>query len=622
MSDIVVFDIEADNLLDKVSRLWVLRTQNIHTGEKRRWILDDHGWMDYLSSCKAVIGHNIIGYDLAALKKLFGWVLPKSVEVRDTLLLSQLLDYRRFGHDGHSLDRWGQHLGFPKIHFDDFSQYSEEMDVYCERDVELNVKVYLQLVEEIKAIAEKSPQIRHYIKAEHAVSKWCAAANEHGWPFDLEGALTLATELEDTIKNVEEKLQVLLGLKAVAKDKCKGVVAIKEPKWNLNGNYKHHTANWFQIDASTGMDEDRLVEGPFCRVEFVPRKLSSVSDVKDFLYENGWVPTEWNRKRNEITGKFENTSPKITDDSLELLGGDGALYRDYSVASSRYSILKNWIAGVDDNGRVHGDCMTIGTPSMRMRHSGIVNVPSVDAPWGIQMRKLFRAQPGWVIIGCDSSGNQARGLAHYLQSEDYIDLLLNGDVHTYNAEILTNVLRELGFNVTVPRSAAKRALYATLFGASGGKLFLYCMNYIDARKGNKLKKGFLKAVPGFDRLMKQLERIYGHTSKSGFGWIPGIAGNRIYVDSFHKLLVYLLQACEKATCGAAVMYTMEELERRGIPYIPLIMMHDEEQFMVPEEYAEEAKAIGANAFKEAPKLFGITIMDGEGKIGQNWYETH
>jgi hypothetical protein len=346
-----------------------------------------------------------------------------------------------------------------------------------------------------------------------------------------------------------------------------------------------------------------------------------VSDVKTFLFNNGWVPTEWNKKRE---GKdWIQTSPKITEDSIEFLGGDSKLYMNYKKTSSAYSTLKTWIAETDENGMLHGDARIVGTPSMRMRHSIIVNVKSTDTKWGKEMRALFKCLPGWKIVGCDSSGNQARGLAHYLKNPEYVDLLLNGDIHQHNADILTRVMHDLGFNITVPRSVAKRVLYATLFGASGSKIFGYIMGYVDDELGKALKEGFLGKIPGFHQLVEALEENWKKTKRRDRqGYIVGIAGNKIYVDSKHKLLVYLLQACEKATCAAAVMLTMEWLESEGIPYIPLIMMHDEEQFMVPEEFAERATQLGNAAFREAPKLFGINIMDGDGKYGDTWLDTH
>jgi hypothetical protein len=209
-----------------------------------------------------------------------------------------------------------------------------------------------------------------------------------------------------------------------------------------------------------------------------------------------------------------------------------------------------------------------------------------------------------------------------LGDAEFIDLLLNGDIHSYNADKQTEVLKSMGITHTVPRDRAKRILYAILFGAGGDKAWSYVFDVLDKKKGNKFKSGFLKSVPGFSELMKKLENIFGATSKGDYGYVPGLAGNRIYVDSFHKLLVYLLQACEKVTCGAAVMLVMEKLAEEEIPYIPLIMMHDEIQFMTPERFAVRAAEIGVWAFTEGPKLFDVQIMGGDSKIGENWFDTH
>ena len=86
--------------------------------------------------------------------------------------------------------------------------------------------------------------------------------------------------------------------------------------------------------------------------------------------------------------------------------------------------------------------------------------------------------------------------------------------------------------------------------------------------------------------------------------------------------MYLLQAAEKATVSGACFLLMKWLKEEKIPYQPLIMMHDELDFMVPEEYAEKASQLAKLAFKEGPKLFGVTIMDGDSKIGRDWKECH
>jgi DNA polymerase-1 len=620
----LVVDTETDGLLQACTRCWLVNVKNIDTGVCNAYLEGDLGWKDELDNADIVIGHNIEGYDLPVLWKLFKYKPPKSVSIHDTLLLSLVTNYKRFGENGHSLAVWGTFLGYPKGDFNDFTRYSPEMQEYCDRDVLICEKIYKIVISELKALISQNSNTRTYIKAEHAVARWCAMAELNGWPFDKPAAEALLARIGAVMDETRQKLMPLLGYKTVAVDKKNGEVLPKKPKWTKIGAYAAHTANWFDIDPFTGQDENRLVEGDYSRVTFEPLEVDSIADMKIFLFRNNWVPTDYNYKVNEITGKKERTSPKITEDSLECMHGNGKIYCDFLTNKSRYSILKGWIEACKDNGRLHGECFTIGTPSMRARHSLIVNVPAADSVWGPEMRKLFTCSPGWKLIGCDSTGNQARGLAHYLKSPEFVHTLLNGDIHQRNADIATEVLATvLGMTHTVTRARAKRILYAFLFGASGGKLWSYIFDVINEELGKKFKSGFIKAIPGFKPLLEKLENIYGKTRQYGSGgYIIGLGGNRIYCDSFHKLLVYLLQAAEKATCAVALMLTAERLEEAGIPYEPCIFMHDEIDFQVPEEFAEQAKEIGQNAFMEGPKLLGVQIMAGEGKIGNNWYEVH
>jgi len=659
-----IYDIESDGLHKTVSRMWILAAYNLDEKKMYYWLEGDMGWVDVFNNATLVVGHNIIDYDNYVLKKLFGFTFPKTCTIHDTLVMSKVLNYRRFGDAGHGLAQWGAHLNYPKGDFHDFSQYSEEMKAYCLQDVRLTAQVYGQLRAEFLEAIERNSLIRDYMRVEHAVARWCAMCYEHGWPFDTEKGLQLEEILLAEKASITEKLEARLGFKAVAKDKKAGEAISKYPKWVKNGFYDVHTANWFGVDVCSGFEgEERPLAGEYCRLTIEPLKLSSNADVKTFLFRNGWVPTEFNFKWDPELGRKVETSPKISEDSLEFLGGDGKLYKEYLTAVSRHGILKGFLENTDENGRVHGQCRTIGTPSMRATHSIIVNIPSGDARYGREMRELFKSIPGWTLVGCDSAGNQARGLAHFLGNEEYTDILLNGDIHMYNADKADAVLANMNVdwsswlieNNKIPeddpdsweghktkkawlqsgspnalkaiakakRGRAKRILYAFLFGASGKKLWSYIFDVQDHQKGTRFKTGFTKAVPGFQNLMKRLDSIYSSTSKRGEGYIPSLAGTRVYVDSFHKLLVYLLQSTEKITCGAAIMLLMERLEAEGIPFIPCIFMHDEADFLVPDAFAQRAGEIGRQCFKDGPAMFGVDIMDGgDPKLGANWYEIH
>ena len=80
-----------------------------------------------------------------------------------------------------------------------------------------------------------------------------------------------------------------------------------------------------------------------------------------------------------------------------------------------------------------------------MRHSGVVNVPKANSDkgcsliwspdeqkdtYGTQMRGLFIAREGYVIVGHDASGIQLRMLAHYMNDPAFTAEILNGDIQS------------------------------------------------------------------------------------------------------------------------------------------------------------------------------------------------
>ena len=184
----VIFDIEANGLLNNETVdytsvpyklkptylfhclvIYVLDTKTtlswgpMDFAEGVRWLADN---------ATHVIGHNIIDYDLLALKMGFSWfnytILPEQTlcsrpcKITDTLVMSKTLNPDRLGH---SIEWWGNKLGCPKIDWRakavelglitasapkgaEFATYHPEMLNYCIQDVKTNAKVYEALLEE------------------------------------------------------------------------------------------------------------------------------------------------------------------------------------------------------------------------------------------------------------------------------------------------------------------------------------------------------------------------------------------------------------------------------------------------------------------------------------------
>ena len=86
----LVFDIEADNLLDNLTQIHCIVTKDVKTGETVSYRPDQiDEAIQALENADEIIGHNVIGYDVPAIQKLYFKFKPK--KVTDTLVLSRLI---------------------------------------------------------------------------------------------------------------------------------------------------------------------------------------------------------------------------------------------------------------------------------------------------------------------------------------------------------------------------------------------------------------------------------------------------------------------------------------------------------------------------------------------------
>lgn len=154
----VVLDVESDNVTPYVSKIHVVCTLDLDSGEMKSY-RDRGSLIANAADYSLVVTHFGLGFDFWALQKV--WDIPftvgkqstfnrKPVELIDTLVLSRYLNPDR---DGHGLDAWGKRLGFSKTDWNDFSEYSEEMEAYCENDVRLTAKVFNVLMEEMNRVS-------------------------------------------------------------------------------------------------------------------------------------------------------------------------------------------------------------------------------------------------------------------------------------------------------------------------------------------------------------------------------------------------------------------------------------------------------------------------------------
>jgi len=159
----LVFDLETNGLLNEVTCVHCLV---IHDSESETtMVFNDNGsgvdsiarGVQLLEDADIIVGHNVIGYDIPVLEKLYPWFEPKALVI-DTLLLSRLYHADQYNFDKenkkdkmpqqlygrHSLESWGYRLGEYKGEYGktaDWSEWSEQMQDYCIQDVNVTCKL-------------------------------------------------------------------------------------------------------------------------------------------------------------------------------------------------------------------------------------------------------------------------------------------------------------------------------------------------------------------------------------------------------------------------------------------------------------------------------------------------
>ena len=619
---IATFDIETDGLYPKLTTVWCAAVKDHSTGDVITFDPSNIARLcSFLATYDVLIGHNCIDFDFPTLRKIFGWEYEgKKV---DTLIMSRFQNPKRTlppGYTGrapHSVEAWGMRVGNYKIEHEDWTQYSPEMLERCKQDVEVQYQIYNALRNEAKGqnwsnAHKMNMKLFHYLQLQE----------EYGWTVDIEHLDKSMHTLNRWMERIERAVQPHLPY--IVEKLENGDNYVKKP-FKKDGSYSAVVQRYFD-----GPDM-HYVSGPFSRVRPRPISISSAMELKDFLLEQGWKPEQWN-----TDSKGNRTTPKLSkDDPFHgIEGAVGKLITKRVLCRQRLSILEGWKNALRPDGKLSPRVNGVATTG-RLRHALIVNIPSPDsgAFFAKQMRQCFIAKPGWVMVGCDSKGNQMRQLAARMQDEDFTYAVLHGtkeegtDLHTLN-------MNRAGLD---NRTHAKNFFYGgILFGAGNPKIARMLSCSVDHAK--ELKEDYFKEMPKLKEVIEDLsedwrksaEFVYNnrfHKMEYKNGYIEGIDGRPILVEFEKDLLCYALQSDEAIQMAVAYVILHKWAEKRGWilgkDWGMLIWYHDEFQMESKPELAEELGKLAAKSIKYAGEYLNIQCPhDGDYAIGKSWYETH
>ena len=213
----LAFDIETNGLLPELDRIHCLEIKDVDSGQEYSFGPQEvELGIDVLEKADEIIGHNILGFDIPAIQKIYPDFKERAKQT-DTLVLSQLikgdlknedftyqpaeLPKRLYG--SHSLKAWGHRLHNNKgeIENNDWSTWSKEMQEYCRQDVNLTVDLFKHL--------DSAGWSDESIELEHQAAELCRRIGDAGWTFDMEKATALYGNLAHIRSKIDVELQDL-----------------------------------------------------------------------------------------------------------------------------------------------------------------------------------------------------------------------------------------------------------------------------------------------------------------------------------------------------------------------------------------------------------------------------
>ena len=340
---------------------------------------------------------------------------------------------------------------------------------------------------------------------------------------------------------------------------------------------------------------------PFTKVKYKEFNLGSRQQIGERLMMLGWKPQKKTDKGHVIVDE------KVLSEIKDI--PEAKLINEYLMLQKRIAQVSSWVEAIKEDGRVHGKVITNGTITGRMSHQApnMAQIPAVYSPYGKECRGLWIVEKGYKLVGVDASGLELRMLAHYMNDKEYINEVINGDIHTANQTAA-------GLET---RDAAKTFIYAFIYGAGNKKIGSIIGG--SERDGERVKEKFLRATPSLRSLREKVDGV----SKSNRRWLKGLDGRKIIIRHPHAALNSLLQGAGATVMKVALTKLDEYVINKRIKAYPVVNVHDEFQYEVEQERADEFGRLAVQSIRDAGKILKLRCeLDGEYKIGNNWSETH
>lgn len=344
-----------------------------------------------------------------------------------------------------------------------------------------------------------------------------------------------------------------------------------------------------------------------------PKQLGTVLFEELMLPSGKKTKTGWSTNADvldKLRGKHE-----IIDDILE--------YRMLTKLKSTYA--DGLLKVISPDGRIHTSFQMTVTATGRLSSTepNLQNIP-IRKKLGAEIRRMFVAAPGNVLVDADYSQIELRLLAHISGDEAMREAFLSGeDFHSVTASKVFNIpLEEI---TPVERSRAKAVNFGIVYGISAFSLSqdigVYpkeAQAYIDA---------YLEKYHGVRDYMKN---IVDKAKEDGFvttlygrrRYLPELKNSNFNIRSFGERVALNMpvQGTAADVIKIAMVKVYNELKNRKLSAKLILQVHDELIVECPDSEKDEVMYLLADEMRKAAD-FTVPLL-AEANCGHSWADAH
>jgi hypothetical protein len=406
-----VFDIETDGLLDEMTKIHVMSWSNdmgevkhTHDYEEMRYVLLNTG---------TLVGHNIIRFDIPAVEKILG--IKVNARLIDTLALSWYINHGRIKH---GLEVYGEEYGVPKPVIKDWNTLTpQEYAHRCDEDVKINNRLWRDLSLKLDKLYKDTPEDKERLIDYLSFKLDCAREQEDlRWKLDVPRAQAAYDEISRLKEDKVEQLAEAMPKRILERMANKPKVMHKK-----DGELSSHGEKWVALCKEY---KQSVTTTGFKVKTGEERGNPTNNQVKDWLRSLGWEPRTFKFVRDKSSGETRQIEQVRKGSDLcssvrELSAVDPAvdLLDGLTVLTHRAGILKSFLEGHTD-GYLQAGVAGL-TNTFRFKHfKPLVNLPSVDKPYGDVIRGCLIAPEGYVLCGADMTSLEDTTKRHYMKPLD------------------------------------------------------------------------------------------------------------------------------------------------------------------------------------------------------------